>query len=292
MPRFRPQAQALHYLLRGHGEPLLLIHGLGSSGADWAMQVAALESRFRLIVPDLPGCGHSGPLPNNASIGGFAELLWQLLDHLGVARTNIAGFSLGGAVALEMAVQRPDAVARLALINSLASYDIDHWRRWLEARGSAALVSLFGMRIVARLFASRMFPLPWQGALRERAARVIGTVPAKIYRRLMTVLTNWSAEERLSALTARILMIAAEHDYTPIAEKRILAARLRAALVVILGSRHGTPFDSIDATNACLLALFTDHAILPEVRLARDERQPATRFTFAGSLAEEHALGP
>src|SRR5271163_974301 len=138
MCRFLHDDQPLYYLVRGHGEPLVLIHGLGSSGADWAMQVAALEGRFRLIVPDLPGCGHSGSLPADCSIGGFARSLWALLDHLEVERPNIIGFSLGGAVALEMALQRPDSVPRLALINSLASYRIDHWRKWLEARVSGA----------------------------------------------------------------------------------------------------------------------------------------------------------
>jgi pimeloyl-ACP methyl ester carboxylesterase len=73
-----------------------------------------------------------------------------LLDHLEVERPNIIGFSLGGAVALEMALQRPNSVPRLALINSLASYRIDHWRKWLEARVSSASVSLLGMRFAGR----------------------------------------------------------------------------------------------------------------------------------------------
>ena len=162
MGRLCHDDQSLYYLLRGHGDPLLLIHGLGSSGADWAMQVAALEGRFRLIVPDLPGCGHSGLLPVECSIAGFAKSLWALLDHLEIERPNIIGFSPGGAVALEMALQRPNLVPRLALINSLASYRIDHWRKWLEARGSSALVSLFGMRFAGRLFAARLFPHPRQ----------------------------------------------------------------------------------------------------------------------------------
>ena len=54
MPFFRNEDISLHYLERGQGEPLMLIHGLGCSGAAWAFQVAALEKRFRVIVPDLP----------------------------------------------------------------------------------------------------------------------------------------------------------------------------------------------------------------------------------------------
>ncbi|HEY4968848.1 MAG TPA: alpha/beta fold hydrolase, partial [Steroidobacteraceae bacterium] len=140
---------SLHYLVRGHGKPLLLIHGLGGSGADWAFQVAALEKRFRVIIPDLPGSGHSPPPRDGYTIQGFAATLWSLLDHLGVERTNIIGFSLGGAVALEMAARRPSRVPRLGLINSLATYRPDHWRKWLETHVTAAVVRVLGMRGLA-----------------------------------------------------------------------------------------------------------------------------------------------
>jgi len=113
MPFFRDDQLCIHYLERGRGEPLLLIHGLGSSGADWAFQVAALEHRFRIIVPDLPGSGHSPPPAREYTIAGFANAMWKLMDHLSITTPNIVGFSLGGAVALEMATLRPARVPRL-----------------------------------------------------------------------------------------------------------------------------------------------------------------------------------
>jgi pimeloyl-ACP methyl ester carboxylesterase len=282
----------LHYLIRGRGECLLLIHGLGSSAADWAMQVPALESRWQLIVPDLPGCGHSGPLPHDCSIESFAKSLWTLLERLQIERANIVGYSLGGAVALEMALQRPDAVARLALINTLASYQIDHWRKWLEARVPAALVHVLGMGLVGRMFATRLFPYAWQQPLRERAARVIAAVPGPSYIGLMKALERWTASDRLAALSCKSLLIAAEHDYVPVAQQRLLAAALGAQFALIRGSRHGTPFDSVQATNASLLAFLSDQALPAPARLTCDEPRAVRALAFAGSLAEEHALGP
>src|ERR1700723_1965142 len=181
MAFFYNEKHSLHYLIRGQGEPLVLIHGLGGSGADWAFQVAALEKRFRVIVPDLPGSGHSPPPPGGYTIQGFAATLWALLDHLGVERTNIIGFSLGGAVALEMAARRPSRVPRLGLINSLATYRTDDWRKWLEVHVSATLVRLLGMRRAAWLLALRLFPEPWQRAIRLHAATAVGAVPASSY---------------------------------------------------------------------------------------------------------------
>jgi 3-oxoadipate enol-lactonase len=160
MPFFSDVESSIHYLERGRGEPLLLIHGLGSNGAAWAFQVAALEHRFRLIIPDLPGSGHSSPPRSEYTIGGFAHAMWRLMDHLKIAQTNIVGFSLGGAVALEMATLRPTCVPKLALINSLATYQPRDLRKWLETYVSATLVRMLGMPRAACLMAARLFPEP------------------------------------------------------------------------------------------------------------------------------------
>jgi 3-oxoadipate enol-lactonase len=291
MAFFYNEKHSLHYLVRGRGDPLVLIHGLGGSGADWAFQVAVLERSFRVIVPDLPGSGHSPPPRDEYTIAGFASALWSLLDHLGVSRTNIIGFSMGGAVALEMAAQRPACVPRLGLINSLATYRPDDWRKWLEVHVSALLVRLLGMRRAAWLLALRLFPEPWQRAIREHAAAVVGAVPASSYLGMGLALARWAIIDRLDSVTSRILMIAAEHDFTPLAEKRALAAQLKADFVVVRGSRHGTPFDSVEATNASLLALLTDQPLPPRARWVRDSPTRTQALSLAGSIAEEHAMG-
>jgi 3-oxoadipate enol-lactonase len=292
VPFFNNEDVSLHYLERGRGEPLMLVHGLGCSGADWAFQVAALEKRFRVIIPDLPGSGHSPPPARGEyTIGGFAAALWSLLDHLQVSRTNIIGFSLGGAVALEMAARRPESVPRLGLINSLATYRPDDWRKWLETHVTAMLVRLLGMRRAAWLLALRLFPEPWQRAMRKHAAAVVGAVPASSYLGTGLALARWAIIDRLDRLTSRILLIAAEHDFTPLAEKRELAAKLKADIVVVRGSRHGTPFDSVEATNASLLALLTDQPLPPQTRWVRDTPTRALTLSLAGSIAEDHAMG-
>ena len=261
---------SVYYRSHGKGEPVLLIHGLGGSGADWVLQIPALEKRFRLIVPDLPGCGLSPPARGSeCSIGGFAQMLWSLLDDLQVPQINVVGFSMGGAVALEMALQRPGLVPRLALINSLATYK-DQWRKWMCARWCGLLVRLLGMRRAARVFAAGLFPEPWQQTLRERAVAVVAAVPAASYLSMSRALEQWEATDRLDRLRSRTLIIAAERDHTPLAEKQALAAGLSASLVVVHGSRHGTPFDSSEATNSSLLALLTDQPLPPYDRLLCD----------------------
>jgi len=277
----------VHYRVRGVGEPVLLIHGLGSSGADWALQVSALERDFRVIVPDLPGCGHSERRSDACTIENFADSLWSLVDDIDEPRVNIVGYSLGGAVALEMALQRPDAVPRLALINTLATYRVDDWRKWYEARVPTVLVRLLGMRNMARLLAGRSFPEPWQQQMRDRAVAVIGAVPAASYLAMAAALECWSATERLDQLRSRTLLIAAEHDFTPLAEKRVLADRIGASLVVVRGSRHGTPFDSIELTNASLLAHLHDQPLPARETWVRDELANTPAWQLAAGIANE-----
>jgi pimeloyl-ACP methyl ester carboxylesterase len=290
MPFSHVHGSKLHYLVRGSGDTVLLVHGLGSSGADWAFQMPALEARFRVVVPDLPGCGHSGAPAGAHSIEACAAALWSLLDQLEVRSANLIGFSLGGAVALEMALQRPESVPRLALINSLASYRVDHWRKWVEARVPRALVRILGMRRTARMVAARLFPEPWQQPMRARAAAVIGAAAPLQYLGMAAALERWSGVERLERLRSAILLIAAEHDYTPLAEKRALAAQLRASLVEVRGSRHGTPFDSIGLTNASLVALLTDQPLPAPASWIRDSAESAPVTPLPGSIVDEHAL--
>jgi pimeloyl-ACP methyl ester carboxylesterase len=271
----------LHWRQHGAGDPVLLIHGLGCSGADWGLQVPALKGRFRVIVPDLPGCGRSPPPQGPYTIAGFASTLWSFLDELEVRRVNIVGFSMGGAVALEMALQRSKGVPRLALINTLATYR-DHWRKWIFARSSSTLVRLLGMRRAASLFAASLFPEPWQQWMRERAAAAIAAVPASAYLGMSLALEQWSATDRIDQLGSRTMLIAAEHDHTPLAEKHELAARLHATMVVVRGSRHPTPFDASEATNSSLLAFLSDQPP-PCDRLACDTRARAERLSLAVS---------
>jgi hypothetical protein len=108
----------------------------------------------------------------------------------------------------------------------------------------------------------------------------------------MSALEHWTAIDHLAGLHARTLVIAAEHDYTPLAEKRELAGSLGAELIVVRGSRHGTPFDSADITNSILVAQMKDQPLPSIDKWVCDAPAEPQSLEFVGSLAEQHALGP
>lgn len=275
MPAARVRGTRIHYRVAGSGEPVVLIHGLGSSGDDWELQVRALAPRYRVIVPDLRGSGRSGKPRGPYRVQDFAADVWALLRRLGIERASLVGFSLGGAVALEMALRRPAAVDRLVLINALPHYS-DTWRKWFEARLTTGMVQLLGLARTARMVGSRMFPHPHQAVMRERVNVVLGAHPARPYLETVRALVGWHAVDRLHQLQCRTLMIAAEHDYTPLQEKRDVARRLGAEFALIQGSRHGTPFDAVQACNACLLSFLAGKPVPPEPKLCLDPPEFAT----------------
>lgn len=258
----------------GDGPELLLLHGLGSSGEDWAFQIGPLSAQHQLIVPDLRGCGASDLGSQAVSIASHAEEMWQLLDRLGVAEAHLGGFSMGGAVALEMALQQPKRVRRLVTINSLPSYRVDHWRKWFELHVQLNMVRILGLPRTARLVGSRLFPDPHQAAMRQRVIDVLSANPVEPYVRSARALAQWCAAERVANLRVPMLMLAGEHDYTGLAEKRVWAQRMGARLAVVAGSRHGTPFDSIGATNRSLLSFLTDGTVPENLRIDSPSEAP------------------
>lgn len=278
MPDVQLHDIRLHYRAIGTGPTLVLIHGLGSSGADWAFQVRDLAAHFHLVLPDLRGCGDSEKPRTRYTIRQFAQDLWGLLDAIGEHDVGLIGFSLGGAVALEMALQRPQSVSRILTINSLPSYRINSWQKVLEVYGQMLAVRTLGLKRVSKAVGARLFPDPHQDAMRQRVIDVVSGLPLKPYLNAARALAGWCALKRLRALQKPLplLMLAAENDYTPLAEKQLWAAHIGAPIKVVHGSRHGTPFDSILACNHVIAQYFSGEAVdtLGELHVDRPDQVP------------------
>jgi pimeloyl-ACP methyl ester carboxylesterase len=104
---------------RGDPEPIVLIHGTSASLHTWDGWAAALKGQRRVIRLDLPGFGLTGPAPDgDYSMTRYADFIAALLDQLGVRRAVLAGNSLGGGVAWRTAVQHPERVSRLVLVDA------------------------------------------------------------------------------------------------------------------------------------------------------------------------------
>jgi pimeloyl-ACP methyl ester carboxylesterase len=89
----------------GSGDPLLLLHGIGSSHADFTALRPRLDAEYDVLAPDLPGHGGSAALPVRPTVAAVADALESDLDALGLARVHVLGNSLGARLALELAIR-------------------------------------------------------------------------------------------------------------------------------------------------------------------------------------------
>jgi pimeloyl-ACP methyl ester carboxylesterase len=113
------RGRQVRYRVDGAGTPVILLHGIGRSLEDWAEQHELLRARYRVYSLDLAGSGWSEPLDEPYTLPALAHFIAGFLDAVGIAEpAHVVGNSLGGAVAMQLAVDVPDRVASLALVNS------------------------------------------------------------------------------------------------------------------------------------------------------------------------------
>jgi pimeloyl-ACP methyl ester carboxylesterase len=117
----------IHYLDRGSGPTLLLIHGLGGGVRTFTHSlVERLADEYRVVVMDRPGCGYSTRATGDcARVSSQAETVSAFIDALELDRPVLVGHSLGGAVALTVSLEHPEQVRGLALIAPLANEQED-----------------------------------------------------------------------------------------------------------------------------------------------------------------------
>jgi len=110
----------VHEIHGGHGSPVIFIHGLGSSGyMEWRFNLASTAIRHRIFAPDLPGYGRTEKPRVRYTIGYFARFVERYMEERGLRSAAIVGASLGGRIALELALERPQLARRLVLVNAL-----------------------------------------------------------------------------------------------------------------------------------------------------------------------------
>jgi pimeloyl-ACP methyl ester carboxylesterase len=142
----------IHYEIQGVGDPLVLVHAGIADRRMWDPQLEAFAERYRVIRYDLRGFGETAPVAGPYS---HHDDLRALLDHLGVERASFVGCSMGGGVALDFALENPEATAALVLVCSAVGGfepDLEPPREWDElveadAAGDLERVSELEVRI-------------------------------------------------------------------------------------------------------------------------------------------------
>ncbi len=263
MPYLDHDGGRLHYTLHGAGEqarsPVVLLHGLGSCGADWLFQLPALTPRHTVVTPDLPGHGESSLPHGRLSAAGLAAAVVGLIESLGLIPAHVVGLSLGGVVALQLALDSPSSVRSLVLVNSFARL-----RQPPAAvlRGLVRIALLVGapMSWTGAWVARGLFPGRDQGPMRVAAAQRLASNSRVAYLRTIALFLPFDVRGRLSEVRVPTLVVAGSRDQTvPLIAKAGLARGIAGArLEVIEGSGHATPIDAAEAFNPLLQGFLSE----------------------------------
>lgn len=258
----------LSFTERGRGEALLLLHGFSTSGGAWDEQARAFAAAHRVVAPDLLGHGRS-PVPRDAARYSMQQCvadLVALLDRLGIERAHCLGYSMGGRVALALALHHPRRLHSLALESAspgIANVGERYRRRdsdaTLAAHIEAAGVSDFVDQWMSQPLFATLRSLPAARWNASRALRLANS-PLGLANSLRGLGTGAQPSywERLGELSAPTLLVtgALDKKFDEIAGR--MAERIpHAKRSIISGAGHATHLER-PAEFAAAVAAFLE----------------------------------
>ena len=226
-----PQA---HVLVRGEGEPVLFLHGWGTSSSLFEPLLQPLQGYHTLIVPDLPGFGGTPPPPAAWGVDEYAAWTLALLDRLEIDTCDIVAHSNGARIAIVIAAKHPQRVHRMVLTGAAGIRHRRGLRSWLGVRWYKALRRLSSTRLapkaLQRLAASRA---QRRGSEDYRAA-------SGVMRGTLVRLVNTDLRSQLPRIAAPTLLVWGDSDdATPLADARLMERLIPdCGLVVFERSGH------------------------------------------------------
>ena len=204
VPTVRVRDVEIYYELCGEGEPLVFIGGLGADVSLYSALVGELAKKRRVISFDNRGSGRTSKPDSPYSVAMFAEDTAGLMDVLGLATVDVAGMSMGGRIALELAATHPERVQRLVLIST-------------SAAGTGKVHMSFPMRV--------LWLLQWIPRMQGKHPQ-----PRFAHRRQRTAATTYDGTGRLGRVTCPTLILHGRQDRSiPLARARELQAGIPQA---------------------------------------------------------------
>ena len=230
----------------GAGAPALFLHGLGMTRTGWDDVTTPLADRYRCVAWDMPGFGASPALAQPLTLTGAATAATALIGVLG-GEVHLVGMSMGGMIALIVALEHPGCVRSLTLLNTSPAFGIDGTdaEQWQEQRLAPLAVAAGTEQFAEPVLRSVMAPNPDPAAVASAVASMQRITIAGL-RAAILALPAHDVRSRLSMIAAPTLVAVGELDReTPLAYSEALVAGIPGArLAVIPGAGHLTPFEA------------------------------------------------
>jgi pimeloyl-ACP methyl ester carboxylesterase len=241
----------IHYTEAGEGDPLLLIMGFGMPGEAWLGSLPFLQG-FRAIYYDNRGTGLSGRPAGPYTIASMAADAAGLLDHLGIARAHVYGISMGGMIAQELALARPEKIRSLVLGCTMCGGTQSKPAEPEVIETLLDVMSNMG-KPDAATWVERQLPLlfaaDWVAAnpgIRDMLTMMVPLLPPtppETAQLALAGIFEWGTYDRLPQIEAPTLVVHGDRDVIiPVENAYILAERIPGAkLHIVEGAGHGYP---------------------------------------------------
>lgn len=262
------QGANLYYEMRGEGEAVVLISGLGGNAELWTRQAPVLSESHRVVLFDNRGAGRSDAPEGPYTIQMMAADTAQLLDVLDIAAAHIVGASMGGMIAQEVALQYPDKALSLTLIGAQCG---GSHAFGAEEENATALQELATLDMTPQERARGWLPYTLSQEFREANpdlvegfVKVTGQYPCTTegLRAQWAALMGYDSWERLPDVVAATLILQGSLDkLVPPENADVLGVRIPDSRVVIIdGAGHSLAFEASDRINELLLEFFAENA--------------------------------
>lgn len=242
-----------YHLVDGAGTPVVLLNSLGATLDMWEPQVGPLAERFRVVRFDIRGHGGTNAESGDWTVGDLADDVADMLDGLGVERAHLVGISLGGAIAMTMALRHPGRVDRLALMSTAPKLGtVESW----HAR--ARTVRSNGCETIADAAMERWFSSYFHAAHPKVVARFrehFAACDAEGYASCCEALARFDVRDRLDAIAAETLVVHGTDDETVSrADAEGLAEGIGGAeIMAVEDARHLVSAECPDIVNERLI---------------------------------------
>lgn len=239
-------------------EVVLLSSGLGGSGAFWAPQMQALTARWPVVTYDHRGTGRSSrDLPSHYTLAHMAEDMVKVLDALGLAKAHVVGHAAGGNAGLQLALDHPDRLAKLVVVNGWSRPD-PHIKRCFDTR--IHLLNDTGPEAYVHAQPIFLYPADWISRNHtrlqaEEAHHVASFPPREVMLARINALLAFDIDARLDEITHRVLVSASADDMlVPVSCSQRLAGRLpNADFQLVAWGGHGFTVTDPESFNEGLV---------------------------------------
>lgn len=255
MPSYPVGDVTLHAETHGDGFPLLLIAGTGLPSGIWGMHLPWMTASHKVVAFDNRDVGQSSSIDADYAPADMAADTLGLMDTLGIERADVLGFSLGGAIAQELALAHPDRVRGLILCSTWAA--TDEWLRirfkiW-ERVATAGLRDVTSEQGLLDLFTHRFFASPMYEVMKGGFAGD-PNAPQDGFIRQWRADQRHDAKDRLGSLPHPTLCVVGDEDIlVPRRYTQELAELIPGAtLEIIPEAGHGALFEAPQAFQAAI----------------------------------------